>query len=122
MEDEDEDDGGLVIQARPKRGIQGSIGNVDLDVSSSNRGDVGLAEGNPHFTRSPRAPRGIMTKEMMAKIVLRYGVSLEFVCRLPGDSKCISYPVPIEVAVCKEMFRARFYLSLHPFILCLLDR
>lgn len=58
----------------------------------------------------------------MTKIVLRYGVPSEFVCRLPGNTECISYSGPMKVAICKETFKARFCLLLYLFIEGLLGK
>lgn len=58
----------------------------------------------------------------MAMIVLRYEVPREFMSRLPDDTECISYPGPIEVAICEVTFRVGFYLPHHPFIKHLLAR
>lgn len=95
------------------------IKDADSDVFSSSKSDVGLAEGDPSFYGKSQ---GIITEERMTKIMLRYGVPLEFLCRLQGDSECIFYLGPMEVAVCEEMFRVRFFLPLHPFIKWLLNR
>lgn len=58
----------------------------------------------------------------MTKIMLRYKVPPEFVCRVSGNSKCISYPNPMEVAVSEETFIVRFRLPLHTFIEWLLGK
>lgn len=58
----------------------------------------------------------------MAWIVLRYRVLSEFICRLFGDTDCVSCPAPIKVIVCEEMFKVGFLLLLHPFIKRLLAR
>lgn len=51
----------------------------------------------------------------MAEIMLRYKVPGDFVYRLSRDTQCIFCPGLIEVAVCEEMFIAKFFLLLHPF-------
>lgn len=58
----------------------------------------------------------------MIEKVLRYRVPSEFMCRLPSDTECISYPNPMEVAICEETFSAEFCLLLYPFIEHLLAR
>lgn len=58
----------------------------------------------------------------MTKIMLRYEVPSEFMCRLPYDTKCISCPNPMKVAVCEETFRVGFRLLLYLFIKHLLAR
>lgn len=58
----------------------------------------------------------------MTEIVLKYGVPREFMCRLPGDTKCISYSGPMTVVVCEEIFIVGFCLLLHSFIGHLLGR
>lgn len=65
---------------------------------------------------------GLMTEERMAQVMFRYGVPSDFIYRLPGDTECFSYPSPIEVAVCEEMFKVGFCLPLHLFIEHLLAR
>lgn len=44
IEDEDNEDNGLIIRVRPKGESLKSIRNIDSDISSKNRGDVGPAE------------------------------------------------------------------------------
>lgn len=60
--------------------------------------------------------------ERIRKIVSRYGVPLIYICKLSGDSECISCLSPIKVVVCKEIFRASLHLPLHPFVEKLLAR
>lgn len=63
-----------------------------------------------------------MIVEWVREIMSGYAVPLEFMYRLPSDGKCISCPSPMEVAMCKETFQARFPLLLYLFIEWLLAR
>lgn len=63
-----------------------------------------------------------MTAERIKEILSRYGVLPEFLYRLPDSNECISYPGPMEVAMCKVTFREGFHFPLHPFIKRLLAR
>lgn len=67
-------------------------------------------------------PRGIMSSKRMGKLMLRYKIPPKYMCRIPSDDEYISTPDPSEVAMCKEIFRAKFYLPLYPFIERLLVR
>lgn len=58
----------------------------------------------------------------MREIITEYRVPSKFVCKLLGGSECISFPSPLEVAVCKETFQAGFHLPIYPFIEQLLAR
>lgn len=100
-----------VIQAKPKGKSQESTNDANSDISNGSRGNVGLAKDDPCIYEMPR---GLMTKKQMREIMYRYGVPPKFVCRLPGDGECISYPSPIEVAIYEETFQAGFH---HPFYL-----
>lgn len=87
------------------------MGDADLD-SSSNNDDGPVVDDSLFYGRL----QGLMMKERMTEIVLRYEVPSEFVCRLSRKIKCISYPDLMKVAMCYETLRARFCLPLHPFI------
>lgn len=119
MEEKYEEGNGPTVYIGPAVSGLKSIRNADLNVSSSSRGDDGPIEDDLLLCGRPWA---IMTEERMTKIVLRYKVPHEFVCKLFGDTECIFYPNPIEVAVCKETFRTEFHLQLYIFIEHLLAR
>lgn len=98
------------MQTKLALGSLESMGDANLGFSSGS--DGGPVEDDPLFYERLQ---GFMTKKWITKIVLGYRVFSEFVCKLLGDTKCISYPSPTEEVVYKEMFKAGFHLSLYLF-------
>lgn len=64
--------------------------DTDSNVSNGSEGDVGLVEDGPSLYRMPW---GIIIKERIVEIMLRYGVPLEFVCKLWMIMSV--FPVPV---------------------------
>lgn len=60
--------------------------------------------------------KGIITVERMSELVLRYKMPSGYICKILAINEHGSTPGPLKIGVCKESFRARFCVPIHPFI------
>lgn len=90
-----------MVYIRSSDKSQESIGEVNLDVSSTSSSDAGPMDDDPLIIGILRA---IMSSGRRSEVVSKYGMPPNYVYRILGDDKYVSRLDLLEVAVCEESF------------------
>lgn len=91
----------LVVNVRLSDKSSEFVREVDSDVSSASGSNIRLMEDEPHMVGILRV---IILSERMSKLMLRYRVPPNYICRILSDDEYVSTLGPLKVAVCEGEF------------------